>query len=54
MRGEDIPVHQLMNERARITPACAGKTKWWTVRRCCSRDHPRMRGEDTGDRRQYA
>ena len=31
----------------RITPACAGKTTGCRTRRCRSRDHPRMRGEDT-------
>ena len=34
--------------RLGITPACAGKTPRTLRRRRASKDHPRMRGEDTG------
>ena len=33
--------------RVRITPACAGKTRFRGGGRCRGTDHPRMRGEDT-------
>ena len=33
-------------ERFRITPACAGKTRFALLRRGVWKDHPRMRGED--------
>ena len=48
MRGEDL---HLMGENAIlqwITPACAGKTSWWTPYSDRREDHPRMRGEDSG------
>ena len=32
----------------RITPACAGKTRWAWLQALLRRDHPRMRGEDQG------
>ena len=30
-----------------IIPACAGNTRRFEKRKCCRRDHPRMRGEHT-------
>ena len=33
-------------EESGITPACAGKTVTSSQRPTCSKDHPRMRGED--------
>ena len=36
--------------RRRITPACAGKTSGLFSAGSSGRDHPRMRGEDRGDR----
>ena len=32
--------------RGRITPACAGKTRWTLIAGFSESDHPRMRGED--------
>ena len=33
--------------RGRITPACAGKTRWTLIAGFSESDHPRMRGEDS-------
>ena len=38
--------HEGRFERARITPACAGKTNGHSLSTFRARDHPRMRGED--------
>ena len=40
-------------EESGITPACAGKTVTSSQRPTCSKDHPRMRGEDRPDLRNF-
>ena len=39
--------HTELTLAERITPACAGKTRWRKARSPPKRDHPRMRGEDS-------
>ena len=39
--------HSTADISTRITPACAGKTKWWDKVKSLPADHPRMRGEDS-------
>ena len=45
-RGRRSPLKVSKGNR-RITPACAGKTCFWSRRRPAAPDHPRMRGEDS-------
>ena len=47
-RGRLQTVLQIREIR-RITPACAGKTRFENERSARVRDHPRMRGEDDAD-----
>ena len=45
-RGTHIPSYANKDELG-IIPACAGNTIYCVCLSCCTRDHPRMRGEHT-------
>ena len=48
VRGKLSPETQ-MKEPQRITPACAGKTGHNATSECCTKDHPRVCGENTSE-----
>ena len=48
-RGTEVRVDQLADDGG-ITPACAGNSDSRPIRTDCYADHPRMRGEQDGDR----